>query len=716
MEKIVAFDIGTRSVVGIMLDKQEGRYEVTDFVSVEHKERSMLDGQIHDILSVSNTIIEVKKLLEEKHGPIQKVCVAAAGRALKTLQTTVEKDITNQPLITTDDILHLELSAVQQAQFDLANEMQDESTNYYCAGYSVLHYKLDGSEIGSLIDQTGKKAEVEIIATFLPKVVVESLISALHRAQLEMDALTLEPIAAINVLIPPSMRRLNVALVDIGAGTSDIAITNYGTVIGYGMVPIAGDEITDAISQHYLLDFPLAEKVKREITTNGKAIVQDILGFESEITLDELSNHINETIEQLANGICEEILQLNHKAPQAVMLVGGGSLTPNLTKKIAELLKLPENRVAIRGTEAIQDLRQSTGILPEGPAFVTPIGIAIAAKQNPIHYITTYVNERPVRLFDLKQLTVGDVLLAAGIQMKKLYGKPGMAIMVNLNGKDITIPGTLGNAPTLLRNGENATLKDTIAEGDRITVIPGDDGKDPVLTVEELVGEVPQLEVLYNGNSYQISEQIIINGIKAQPNTFLQDRDIIIMQPIQTIQDFLYRIKEESLLANIKPFTFVLNNKKVELPKPHMSILRNHKPATPNTTVKNGDHIRTTTLEKITVKEVVQLLDMNVNEELPVTFNGKKYVIQKPIKTFYRNEEPLNEEEYIHNGEQLVTHSKESEPFIFQDIFRYIDIDLSNLKGKQFKLYVNEKEANFMTPLAPHDQLKLIWVESAFHE
>ena len=80
-----------------------------------------------------------------------------------------------------------------------------------------------------------------------------------------MEALTLEPIAAINVLIPPSMRRLNVALVDIGAGTSDIAITDAGTVIAYGMVPIAGDEVTEAISDHYLLDFPMAEKAKREL-------------------------------------------------------------------------------------------------------------------------------------------------------------------------------------------------------------------------------------------------------------------------------------------------------------------------------------------------------------------------------------------------------------------------------------------------------------------
>src|SRR5690606_2842555 len=109
---------------------------------------------------------------------------------------------------------------------------------------------LDHESIGSLIDQQGNIASVEVIATFLPKVVVESLFAAIQRADLSMKALTLEPIAAIQLLVPESMRRLNIALVDVGAGTSDIALTADGTVTAYGMVPIAGDEVTEAISDH----------------------------------------------------------------------------------------------------------------------------------------------------------------------------------------------------------------------------------------------------------------------------------------------------------------------------------------------------------------------------------------------------------------------------------------------------------------------------------
>lgn len=57
----------------------------------------------------------------------------------------------------------------------------NEYTDYYCVGYSTLNYKLDNEEIGSLIDQNDDEASVEVITTFLPKVVVESLLAALTR-------------------------------------------------------------------------------------------------------------------------------------------------------------------------------------------------------------------------------------------------------------------------------------------------------------------------------------------------------------------------------------------------------------------------------------------------------------------------------------------------------------------------------------------------------
>ena len=155
-------------------------------------------------------LLEIKEKLEEKHGPLKKVSVAAAGRALKTAEGSMAVDISEKSLISIEDVNRLELAAVQQAQQKLLSTRFGYNKMIIIIVLVIRFFiiRLEGEIIGSLIDQAGRSASVEVIATFLPRVVVESLLSALKRAELEMEALTLEPIAAINVLIPPSMRRL----------------------------------------------------------------------------------------------------------------------------------------------------------------------------------------------------------------------------------------------------------------------------------------------------------------------------------------------------------------------------------------------------------------------------------------------------------------------------------------------------------------------------
>ena len=147
----------------------------------------------------------------------------------------------------------------------------------------------------------------------MPRVVVDSLIAALKRCDLEMQALTLEPIAAINVLIPVTMRRLNIALVDIGAGTSDVALTEEGAITAYGMVPVAGDEITDALMNAFLLDFPMAEEVKRVLSTTEQVTFTDILGLEQTMSAAEVIAAIDNDIQVLAEKIAFKIMELNER-------------------------------------------------------------------------------------------------------------------------------------------------------------------------------------------------------------------------------------------------------------------------------------------------------------------------------------------------------------------------------------------------------------------
>ena len=429
-ELVFALDIGTRSVIGIVAEQRDGLLHILATERMEHKTRAMLDGQIHDVPQVAAVIREVKHRLTERTGALQSAAVAAAGRALYTMTAEAEQEITGT--ITSAQQRDLDFAGVQAAQRKLAHSHTvDDPTRYYCVGYSTIRYTLDDNELKTLVGQRGRHAQATVIATFLPRQVVDSMQSALREAHLEMRALTLEPIAGINVLIPPTMRHLNLVLVDIGAGTSDVAITRDGSVIAYGMVPMAGDEITEAISREYLLDFNVAEEVKRKAADGQDVSFTDILGMKLSLTAKQIVTAIRPGIEHLANAIAKQILELNGDPPQAVMLVGGGSLTPMMPELVAAALGIPEARVAVRQPDEVDGIAE----LPEelhAPDAVTPLGILKIASINTLHFLAVWINDIEYSLFNFRELNVSDALLAAGISLRKYNGRPGMGLIITV--------------------------------------------------------------------------------------------------------------------------------------------------------------------------------------------------------------------------------------------------------------------------------------------
>lgn len=699
---IFALDIGTQSVAGVILKKSKDTYTILDYCIEQHNERAMLDGQIHDVIKVADIINRVKKNLEKKHGELTSVRVAAAGRSLKTILAEASMPLHRQPISEEESIRYLELTAVQNAQKDLMSKVKSkDSQEYYCVGYSVLHYKLDHDLIGSLIDQTGDQASVEVIATFLPQVVVESLLASLQRAKLTMEGLTLEPIAAINVLIPESMRRLNVALVDIGAGTSDIAITRDGTVTAYGMVDQAGDEITEAISDYFLLDFDTAERAKKQLVNEGHATVNDILDFPKDIRLSDLLQAIDGPIDQLAQALSDEILTLNKKAPQAIMLIGGGSLTPNIGKYVAEKLQLPENRVAVRTVDAIQGI-ENLSFLPQGPDFITPLGIAITSLSSPIKYTSVIINNETYRLFDMKKLTIGDCLIHSGKSLKNMYGKPGLAYMVKFNGKNITIPGELGSPPILTNNGKPAAITDFIVDGDEIYFEKGTSGDEPYISIKQLVDEIESLTVSINQKLHTFHPKYIVNGLERDENYIIQDKDEILVKFPETVKDVLQLIDENT---SSTVFPVYVDNKLIHLKKGETSYKLNGELVNPLSKIKQNDHLIVTKAEQPTVKDVFDQLGENLTKKIEIFFNGQGVTIKKDIVTVFRNESVISDSTVILPNDRLNVKRKDT-PFIFQDVFRFVDFDSSRITG-HYKVYINDEEATFFDEINDGDHLEI---------
>jgi len=707
--KLFALDIGTRSVVGIILEEHGESFHVVDILVEEHKERAMVDGQIHNVLKVAEIIQSVKEKLEKKHGKLEKVSVAAAGRALKTEQAEVIMDIKNRPIFSEDDMNRLELSAVQKAQSNLLQNATDKNTShYYCVGYSVVYYRLDGEEIGSLVDQQGNEASIEVIATFLPRVVVESLISALQRANLEMEALTLEPIAAINVLIPPSMRRLNVALVDIGAGTSDIAITDLGTVVAYGMVATAGDEITEALSDFYLLDFPLAEQAKRAINTEDFIQIQDILGFEQDIPKEDVIESLKPAIEVLATSISNEILRLNNNKPtKAVMLVGGGSLTPTLPRVLAEKLNLPANRVAVRGIDAIQNLTKAEHI-PITPELVTPIGIAIAAKRAPIQYMSVQVNNQIVRLFELKEMTIADAFLAANISARKLYGKPGAALTVQVNGQVIHIPGEHGKPAVIQLNGIDANTKSSIQNHDKIELLEGIDGKEGIATVRDLLDDATIKSITFQGVMYIVEPTVKINGDKVSLDTLLQENDKITVETPQTVEQVLHAIHKENYINQLQPYTVTINNKNHFIPTFSSKLLLNGGPVKLSYSVQENDIIQLETVSSPTLERLASQLEKKLVDKIKITFQNNKLELSRDCAIVHKNNIQLSSTDIIPNESKIQWQDINSSPWIFQDVFRFTEWTLPEQAGS-FQILKNGESSRFDDEIFGGDRLEIVF-------
>lgn len=738
MNNVFGLDIGTRNVVGTVgYQTDDKEFVVTAQYVREHETRAMLDGQIHDIGRVAKTIKEVKNELEKQTGqPLEEVCIAAAGRVLKTVTTHVEYEYAQESVVTGEDVHTLNLLGIEKAQ-EALKEVNDTSYKFYCVGYSTVKFFLNDDVFISLEGHKANKIGEDIIVTFLPEDVVDGLYAAVGQAGLSVANMTLEPIAAINVAIPENYRMLNIALVDVGAGTSDISITRDGSIIAYGMIPHAGDEMTEVIVQHFLVDFNMAESIKLQSTTSDTVTYKDIMSSEHTIPAQDVWDVAAPVVDSIAQEVSAKIRELNgDKTVSACFVVGGGGKIHGFTEKLAEDLDLPEERVALRGEEVLGDVTFEQEDIKKDPLLVTPIGICLNYYEQRNNFIMVRFNGERIKLYDNNRLTIVDAALQAGFSNDELFPKRGTPINFTVNGVARLVRGEAGEGAVVTMNGKPASINTPLEPNSEIVIEPSTAGEAAEYKISQL-DEYNHSVITFviNGRKVSCPRFVQVNGRLEPEDYSIRENDVIETRNYYTVRQIaqfmdLVIDTDQMIFVNNEEAdldTLVYENFSVEWKTDEYGVARIDNNNYNDTQESDSDDASVlaeqdanSTESDNTVARTSEQMMNQVLDELHDEFAKEAEASAVPENELPENELPKNDIQEEDSSKNTVTVIVNGEPvelsgkdtYIFVDIFTHISFDLQAGKGRAIATVINGRDAQFSEELHEGDKIELYWKEN----
>ena len=723
---VFGLDIGTRSIVGVVGYMDRTGFHVVAMAQKEHDTRAMLDGQIHDIYKVGDTIRFVKNELERQlERQLSDVCIAAAGRVLRTVNATAEYEFEEETRVTQEHIYSLNLLAVEKAHMQINSA--ESNIQFYCVGNTPIKYKLNEFDITNLEGHKANKIGVELIATFLPDEVVDGLYEAVEYAGLQVASLTLEPIAAMNIAIPQQYRLLNIGLIDVGAGTSDICLTKDGSIIAYGMIPLAGDEITEVIAKNYLVDFNTAEKIKIAAggDVNEPIVFNDIMGIEQTITVDEILKIADNSVDTMAKNTADKIVELNGGKPvNAVFVVGGGGKITGYTDKIADYLGIARQRVAVRGPEVLTTVDFRVDNFKKDSLYVTPIGICTDYYTQKNNFIFVNVNNERIKLYDNNHLTVVDAVMQIGFPNERLFPRRGKELEFTVNGKTHLVRGTAGEGAVVTLNGRLANLNSSIEQNDIIEVKESTIGEPAKMTVGQLDEFKSTIEFVVNGKNILCPKFAYVNGELRSEFYDIETGDNIKMENYYTVKQLF-----EFLDYDITNYNVYVNN---EIASDDTKVYENFSVKTDAVTENNplnrgftiGDILNeddeseaNENDEKLQNNEATE--DNSDNTEIDNTENSNENDSENVSDNKDKADDNSNNQDnsqeankkdivILVNREPVRLKGKSS--YILVDLFDFYDFDLSKPKGNVV-LKLNGVSCNYMSPIKDGDLVDLYWEE-----
>ncbi len=332
---LVALDIGTEFVKALVGKVSEDGATV-EIVGVGRAHQSLSDmqaGAISDIAGVVENCDQALHQAEEQAGvSVRTAIIGIAGELVKGTTTTVRvaRKQATKPLDITEmeKIINLvQERAQEKAKQQLAWELGGKEVDVRLVNSALVSIEIDGYPVTNPIGFQGKDVVVQLYTAFAPMIHIGALEKTAEELDLDLLAVAAEPFAVARAVIGNNPNQnLSAILMDVGGGTTDIAVINEGGVQGTKMFGIGGRAYTHAVERELSVEFEQAEELKMGLSTN-KVPSQKRPAIEAAL---------NKTAETWVSGIelaLSEFTKLDH-LPHRMFLCGGGSSLDILMERL----------------------------------------------------------------------------------------------------------------------------------------------------------------------------------------------------------------------------------------------------------------------------------------------------------------------------------------------------------------------------------------------
>src|SRR5680860_166614 len=379
----VGLDIGTTKIVAMIGRKNEyGKMEIIGIG--KSKSLGVHRGVVNNITQTIQSIQQAIQEAEADSGlKIEEVVVGIAGQHIRSLQ---HSDYITRPnpdeVIDADDI------------YTLCNQVHKL---VMLPGEEIIHvlpqeFKVDGqAEIKEPIGMYGGRLEANFHVVVGQVSSIRNIGRCVKSAGLELSAVTLEPLASANAVLSQEEKEAGVALIDIGGGTTDLAIFKDGIIRHTAVIPFGGNMITEDIKEGCSIIEKQAELLKIKFSSawpgenkdNEIVSIPGLRGREpKEITLKNLSKIIHARVVEIIEQVYTEIKTYGHEEQKkkliaGIVLTGGGSQLKHL-KQLVEYITGMDTRIGYPNEHLAGDSDAEIA----SPLYATAVGLLMNAVSN----------------------------------------------------------------------------------------------------------------------------------------------------------------------------------------------------------------------------------------------------------------------------------------------------------------------------------------------